>query len=175
MSKTVYAWREGGRCPVKPEGAGRELERIAAESDGELRPPEVVEASRPEDAPLHPCFTWDDREAAELYRHVEARQIIRAIVIEPATDDERPRYQYVSIVPASNERAYMDTAVVMSDAALREQALSDAMAGINAWRKRWEHLSELADLFAAIDRALAAPPQKAKRKRAGKRVAAQPA
>ena len=146
-----FEWKAGSRFPVKAETAGRELERIAAENDGELRPPDVVEASRPEEAPLHPCFTWDDREAAELYRCVEARHVIRSIVVQPDQDDQPARLMYVSVVPSSGERAYVDTAVVMSDAALREQALADALSELAAWQRRNAHLTELADIFAAIE------------------------
>jgi len=54
-----------------------ELKRLAALHGGELTTTAVIEAARPEESPLHKHFTWDIREAAERYWHVQAAHLIR--------------------------------------------------------------------------------------------------
>jgi hypothetical protein len=48
-----------------------------------------VDEARPEDAVLHPVFTWDDPVAAEKYREIEARTLIKRVrVICPEPTQE---------------------------------------------------------------------------------------
>jgi hypothetical protein len=51
-----------------------------ADAEGCITPEAVVEAARPEDAPLHGLFPWDDKVAADKYRLMRARAIIRSVV-----------------------------------------------------------------------------------------------
>jgi hypothetical protein len=48
---------------------------------GELTPQIVVEEARPETAPLHGRFEWDDEIAGERYRLVQAAELIRSVRI----------------------------------------------------------------------------------------------
>ena len=52
------------------------------EKDGKVIPKDLVDASRPEDAPLHNEFEWDDRIASEKYREVQAGYIIRSVRVK---------------------------------------------------------------------------------------------
>jgi len=87
---TTYAFRDpaaegelGGSANV----AGRELDRIRVAHNG-LRPADVVDESRPEDAPLHPVFEWQDPIAAERWREHQARDLIRQVVVVPQPQEE---------------------------------------------------------------------------------------
>lgn len=62
------------------EAIKAELERLAA--TGLLLPPAVVDAARDPKSPLHDHFTWDDGEAAEKYRLVEARSLIARVKVQ---------------------------------------------------------------------------------------------
>lgn len=73
----------------KPTATLDALRAIYAQNDGVLTPAAVVEASRPEDAPLHDRFEWDDSIAGPRYREVQAAQIIRSVHIPVITDTER--------------------------------------------------------------------------------------
>lgn len=55
------------------------------EANGELTAPMVLDSARPDNAPLHPYFEWDDATAAEEYRLEQARSLIRRVtfVVEP--------------------------------------------------------------------------------------------
>jgi hypothetical protein len=71
-----YKWRfEENTFPVDPQTIGETLEELNSASGGKTRPQQIVDASRPPDAPLHKCFTWKDSKAAELWRCREAERL----------------------------------------------------------------------------------------------------
>lgn len=87
-----YCYAEGledaMRFGIDAQEAGEELERIK-QRDGTIHADVVVDEARPEDAVLHPAFTWEDEVAAEKYRVIEARTLIkkvRVICPEPAEE-----------------------------------------------------------------------------------------
>ena len=87
-----YCYAEGVedavRFGIDPQEAGEELERIK-QRDGTIVPAAVVDEARPDDAILHPAFEWQDPVAAEQYRLIQARTLIkrvRVICPEPAQE-----------------------------------------------------------------------------------------
>lgn len=54
-----------------------ELRRLSI--DGTVTPEQVVEAARPDDAPLHGEFNWDDASAAHQHRLDQARTLIKSV------------------------------------------------------------------------------------------------
>jgi hypothetical protein len=60
-----------------------ELER----DNGRLAPADVVEAARDPESPLHSHFNWDDSDAAEKYRLMQARTLIRTVKLEITVRD----------------------------------------------------------------------------------------
>lgn len=70
--------------PADAAVIGPELERLAA--DGATKAGQIVDAARPADAPLHPFFEWDDRRAAEGFRHLQAARMTRSIVVKTIRD-----------------------------------------------------------------------------------------
>jgi len=150
----LYAWKEDSRFSVSPDIAGAELERIREEcGGGDLRASDVVNESREEDAPLHPCFTWDDAEAAEHWRENEARSLIRSIRVLAAPEEEpsKPVIAYVHKPNAERQQCYRPSREMATDEDLRDAVLEQAMAMLESFRKRFEHLGELKEVFAAID------------------------
>jgi len=155
--KKTYTWRDGARFPVKPQVAGEELERISNENDGNLTPRSVVEESKPEEAPLHPCFEWDDERAAELHRDEQARNVIRSVhvTIEDSGNTE-PQISYINVEVENVGSSYLPADRVMQDPDLRKQALNDALILLRGVQRRYQNLEELRDVFAAIDSVKAA-------------------
>lgn len=150
---TRYGY-SGQSLPVPAQEAGEELVRIE-KAHGALKPSTIVEASKPEDAVLHPCFTWDDEEAARLHRESEARRIVRSVrvvKIESSTGRKEVSPSYISVTqPDGQGRSYISTARVLSDTDMRAQALCDALAQLDGIRKRYQNLAELAGVFEAMD------------------------
>lgn len=152
-----YAYREGVRFPVKPQVVGDELARISVESGGVIKPAAVVDASRPLETPLHPCFEWDDYRAAELHREDTARSLIRSVRVvfegdEDGVSKADPTPTYVHINTEEHGSGYVTTRVAMSDAEMKAQVLAEAVAYLRGWRNRYAHLKELAAVVEAIDR-----------------------
>lgn len=58
-----------------------------------LTPQIVVDESRPPDAPLHSRFEWDDAEAGEAYRRVQAAGMIRSVQITVCPHPDKPAHE----------------------------------------------------------------------------------
>jgi hypothetical protein len=86
QSGQKYGWAKGRSFGVSADVAGAELDRIR-EINGELQSRDVVDAARPDDAPLHPAFEWDDWKAAENYRRHQAGTMIRALIVLPENSE----------------------------------------------------------------------------------------
>lgn len=158
--KSTFKWKNGSPG-VNAEIAGVELERIRESNEGVLRPRDVVEESRPEAAPLHPAFEWNDERAAELYREDQARRVIRSLVVvtvDPKTEQTQSQPVYLHVAPAEDrqQQQYLRADEIMQSQSLKSQVLADAIRQLAAWRKRYEHLSELAGVIASVDQAVAA-------------------
>ena len=151
-----YVWKDGSRFPVSAQVAGDELSRLASESGDDvdnIKPARVVEESRPDEAPLHPCFEWDDETAAERYREDQARSLIRCVrVVEVSGDEEKQQICYVAVTTPEAGNCYVPMSQVMSDDDLRRQALRSAVSLLRGVQERYGHLSELAEVCAAISR-----------------------
>lgn len=125
-----------------------ELERIAKEHGGELKPEDVVEAARAKSSPLHDHFTWDDSEAAQRYRLYEARQLIR-VTLTYVGDDRTPMRVFVSLTPDRKAEGggYRPTASVLVNAKQRAQLLADALAEMERFQAKYATLKELSEVF----------------------------
>lgn len=130
----------------------------AADPEGLLRPEAVVEAARDDSSPLHSYFTWDDTEAARRQRLHEARHLIRvAVTVLPNSTE--PVRAFVSL---STERGkaqpgrvtggsgYRLITKVLTDEQAREQLLADALRELEAFRRKYARLAELAPVFKAM-------------------------
>lgn len=135
--------------------ASAELRRLCEASPTRtLRPEAVVEAAKRDDNPLHRYFTWDDGEAAQAYRLMQARALIR-VAVNVIEETSEPVRAYVSL---STDRksgvGYRATADVMSDADLLMQLLADAKAELAAFQRKYTRLREAGELlpiFKAIE------------------------
>ena len=145
----IYKWKNGSRLKASAQDAGEVC--AALEAKGNLTPQALVDASRPEDAPLHGEFEWDDAKAAERYRETQAGYIIRSVeVVVEGTD--KPTRAFVSLTVAENEREYREINKVLSIHSERELLLNEAKNELEAFKRKYSVLEELADVFAAIDR-----------------------
>lgn len=120
---------------------------------GILRPADVVNHARSETSPLHGSFEWDDSAAAEQYRLWQARQIIRVVVSHAPSDPSKEMRVFVSVTPDRDQSGggYRSIESVMANAELRAQLLADAKADMIRFKTKYRDLSELADVFSAID------------------------
>lgn len=126
---------------------GKALVRIE-KRDGAIKPAAVVKEAEPASSPLHPHFTWDDNQAAQLYREDEARNLIRSVRIiradVPAAEQECVR-ALVHVRAHDHEQsfdgpAYISVARALSEKEYTDQMLSQAKAEIVSWERRYADL-----------------------------------
>ena len=142
-----YAWRDGSRVKLDAGIAGAELDRIARERGG-LVPAVIVDEARPEDAPLHDAFLWDDEAAGERYRQWQARDMIRSIrVVYAEAEESEPIYFHVSKSEGFEAGAYLPATVIAKDVDLVAQV-------------RDELIGKIAGIHRDLDRLLAMVPTK---------------
>ena len=133
------------------------LKEIARRDGGLLRPASVVDAARDEKSPLHGAFEWDDSEAAQKYRLLQAQSLIRSFKVEIERNGQTltvPVFVGVSTDrtgdKADNPYRMLEQVVEKPD--LMAVAVRDAIDQLVALRKRFAHLQELADVWAAVDK-----------------------
>lgn len=144
----AYKWKAGSRIKLNAQIAGDVCDEL--EKEGRLTPAELVEVSRDEAAPLHGAFEWCDEIAAEKYREVQAGHIIRSLeVVITGTSEPVRAYFPISIVGGG--RTYTSTEVIMRTEDARAKLLERALAELEAFKRKYKTLGELADVFAAID------------------------
>lgn len=145
----AYKWKAGSHIKLNAQIAGDVCDEL--EKKGRLTPAELVEVSRDEAAPLHGAFEWRDEIAAEKYREVQAGHIIRSLeVVITGTSEPVRAYFPISIV--GEGRTYTSTEVIMRTEDARAKLLERALAELEAFKRKYKTLGELADVFAAIDK-----------------------
>lgn len=143
----VYKFKPGARIKADPQKAGAVLEQLEAEN--RLTAADLVEVSRPKRAPLHNEFEWNNTKAAAAYREIQARHIINSIEI--IRDEREPIRAYFNIVRTDPQYRHIDT--IMQQADERAALLNMALRELEAFRRKYAQLVELAAVFEAIDAA----------------------
>jgi hypothetical protein len=121
-----YRYRGRTVPGLDAQTCGEELERIRAANDGRLTTEGVLEGAQPEEAPLHPAFTWDDARAAHLHRLREARELVRSVrLYTDESGEDEPAYMHVHLEAANEEEAqdYYQSARVARDNPLEWMAV----------------------------------------------------
>lgn len=148
----VFKWKYN-KFPVDAQTAGEYLRKLERENGG-LHPAAIVEKSRRKDALLHDCFEWDDAKAAEGFREVQAREIIRFLVVVEVADGEKTENRaFVSVSRDEEETSYVSIQCAMNNNNYRNQVLERAMKELVAFKKKYSNLKELSDIFEAIEAA----------------------
>ena len=138
---TEFHFRSGARVTgVDAQTVGDELGRIYDEH-GELTAPLVVDEARPDDAPLHPAFEWDDAVAAELHREHQARTLIRSVEIICNDDKEKSP----SFVHVTSLASYVPAEIVARDLDMYDEAWRDAQERLAKAQHSLEQLERLCE------------------------------
>lgn len=141
----VYKWKINGLHKVEAQTAGEFCEKLRTE--GRLTAADLVEASRPEDAPLHSEFEWDDSAAAEEWRKQQARVIISSIVVSETTTAEPVRaYFKIESTPR-----YESIQTIISTPDSYTLLLRQAMSELAAFQRKYRQLKELDPVFKTFE------------------------
>jgi len=130
--------------------------RAIEERDGILQPKAVVEFARNPETELHSRFEWDNEKAGDSHRLWQARQLISVqVTYLKSKSDNVESPAFVSLVCDRNAQGgYRSIANVLSDDDLREKMLRDARRDLNIFKRRYQNLVELANVFQEIERVL---------------------
>lgn len=110
----------------------------------------VYYAEEHPDSELYKCFTWDDTKAANEYRKIEARQVLRLLVYkeDPVEEDEKP----IQIRVMQNvNKEYKPVREIVRNNDEYKALLKRAKAELAAFRERYKQLAELETVLEAID------------------------
>lgn len=151
-SKVTFGWASGSMHRSDPQKVGQRLAKLR-KKHGALRPEIVLADARSPASPMHPEFEWDDAVAAERHRLTQAAAILRHCV---TVDDHGVQCRAYLVVDGPEEESpnvYVSTMdQAMRDEGMRAQVLARALAELEAFRRKYRALSELAEVFRAIDK-----------------------
>lgn len=139
------SWKIQGIFNANAEKVDSEIKSIGDKAT----PQQLLDyAKNNENSELHKCFEWDDSIAAEKYRLEQARKILIFIVRVPANKEKPPIREY----QITTERCtYQPTRAFLSNQDEYEELLKRAYAELVAFKKKYKMLSELEEVFKAID------------------------
>lgn len=120
---------------------------------GGLTAQRLVDVSRPESAPLHDDFEWNNDKAAEMFRQEQARHMIQNIVV---IADETPKQEqtraFVHIVTEENtEGSYEPIHVVLHDEDKTAILIKCAERELAAFRAKYAGIKAFARILSDID------------------------
>lgn len=143
----VYQYKLPGLYSVPAQTAGEELARIH-EKRGSLTPAGIVDESRPEQAPLHPVFEWDDWKAAEEWRKQQAKQLVCCIVVQ----QETAKAETVEVRAFEHvQGGYHPVQVVLRDPYMKLELIRDVLKITDAYK---EKLRSLIDVSPTVERTI---------------------
>lgn len=149
-----HVWKSGSHHKVDPQVAGDECSRVEREVG--LTPKNLVDASRPENAPLHSEFEWDDTLAAERYRETQASMIIMHLVTVEIDGKEVPETRSYVSVPVRErsdgapKNTYVNVYKALTEPEMKDVVLRRALSELRAFERKYRNMSELAGVFSAI-------------------------
>jgi hypothetical protein len=141
-----------------PDGAYAELDGLR--TSGRLTAERVLDVARDPGSALHDAFEWDDGVAANEYRLIQARSVIRAVVIVGDAGGEDVR-AFIH-VPSSDGGFYETGEVIAKHVDMAQAALEEAQADVRSALarvrdlSRWFATGEKADAAEHISKASAA-------------------
>lgn len=151
----VYKWRRGSTFKVDPQVAGEYLEELKDENDGLLQPDTVWQAARDPSSPIHDEFEWDMEKAAARHWRQRARNLMNHVAVvatyEESADDGAPAF--INVKVATKQRAYVNTAQVIANEDWHDQAVASCLKQLKGLQARYEKLTELDEVWAAIRKA----------------------
>jgi len=153
----IYKWSID-KYDIDAKTAGKELERIEKKYNG-MDAKKVVDESKDKKAVLHKCFEWDDKKAAEGYREVQAKEIIRHLVVvetvktdKEVKDIETRAFVSVKSDDEKRKKKYVSVENAMSDEYYKQQLVMQAISELQAFRQKYKDLMMFKEIFEAIEK-----------------------
>lgn len=130
-----------------------EINRLAKANGGKITPAQLVAIAADPNNPLHEYFEWDDSAAANKYREVQARILLRSVRVDYIVNNRKisiPKYVRDPELDSMSQ-GYVETARIRNDADLTRDILITEFKRIGTALTRARKLAEYFDLTAEID------------------------
>lgn len=158
--------RKGFCLKTNPQVVGEVCHSL--EKNGKVIPKDLVDASRPEEAPLHKEFEWDDKIASEKYREVQAGYIIRSVAVKITSVPSEVTKLNLQITETKNEpnvryyhaierdgKGLDNLENIVTDEDKKARLLNQCVADIKAFQEKYMTLRDtMPNLFNAMDEEL---------------------
>lgn len=155
---TIHAsWKKGYHSKVDATIAYKEVEKIRKKNKGEITPENVILSAKAATSPIHDVFEWSNVKAAKEYRLTQARKMTAAIEIIREELPARPTraFEITRIKTPEGKKptrkVYKTTEDILEDPVSRDELLGRAIREAISYRKKYHMLSELAQIFTAMD------------------------
>jgi hypothetical protein len=155
-----YYWKQNSRMHGDPNVIGTHIERlIARHGEQHITPEDLLADGQSPSSPLHDQFEWDDEAAANEYRLVQARKVLRSLVVvyEDGHEEEMATRAFVKIANDESHK-YTHIHIAMTDEEIHQEVLCQAMWELRALQQKFRHLRELSRVFQEIDNIEVAAP-----------------
>jgi hypothetical protein len=121
---------------------------------GKLTATTLVAAAKPATHPLHDRFEWNDKVAGQKYRLVQAAELIRSVKFRYVDEPEPREVNVFHSLPRTNGgREYVPVEEVVEDEFSRQLVLREMRREWLAFKRRYEHLAEFAELTTGLSEA----------------------
>lgn len=142
-----YSFTKNPNYRVKASAETLAQVLIPLAESGELTAAKLVEVSRPEDAPLHNEFEWDDTKAAQAYREHQGRSIIRCLQITVDPEQSKPIPMLWTPQYDSAKPEYTPITTILTNADKRTLLYQDALKELRTFKAKYSALEEFGALF----------------------------
>lgn len=144
------AWKSGVVAKTDAKTALKIMCEL--EERGKLNAQELVNASRPTEAPMHQDFEWDDAIAGEQWRKAQARTYIAGIVYTPVQTHGEPVRVFAKVTAGASEYTNLETILKSSDSIeiLRESAIKE----LEAYKTKYQTILKMIEAYALINSSL---------------------
>ena len=156
---TAYRFKAGTRIKSPIASVMSEIRRATV--DGNVSLQDLVDNAKPKDAPLHCEFEWHNPTAANKWRLEQARKIIQSVEFIPNDSPPVRGYHSVEAIvtkPDGTEKqkqVFRSVQDILACPESRADLLLQAIRDVQALRKKYAALQELAQVWAALDKTLA--------------------
>lgn len=134
-----YQWKPGARIKADPNAAGKMCEDLEKSPTG-LTAKALVDANRPEDAPLHDYFEWRDDVAAELYRERQGYHVINCICVKAEEKDKQPMRAFFVVEQKSG---YESINVIVKNEDKYARLKESAKRELIAFKRKYAQILEI--------------------------------
>lgn len=181
--RITYKWKRNFRLKetLDADAVGRELDALRRR--GDTSPEAIWRHARSRRSAMHDAFTWDVQRAAEERWEDQARYILRHHIL--ATIDDEPvvgEVRSTLYIPGEGEDGpdyehgeWVYVPAALSEDEGRQRLLGLALAELEYFSRKYQHLSELANVFEAIEEAAARYRRAQQRKKGSTRRRKKPA